>query len=212
MLEFTRLKASYGKPWSTKLEAPMTPKLLAKIGECLAKQFAKEALKDFAKRGWSVKDPKGGPDIGDSFSYHVRGNSTVEITSTFYGMDVLINQAIPPHRMTWLTQEAHGTPKELERGTTTPLATATEMVKAAARRKPVEASKRKPLVVPLKTKSGEVIFRMAPLKFADAWIHPGIAKFTFAQRAMRNGKEACLGIISEYIGELLESGKLKLQE
>ena len=114
MFEFKRVKGSYGKPWADKINVPVTRELLNKVGECLVGVFAKEALKDFAKRGWSVRDPMKGPDIGKSFSYRISGNSTVEVISTFYGMDVLTKGAIPEHRMPWLTQQAQGIVKKPE--------------------------------------------------------------------------------------------------
>jgi hypothetical protein len=56
---------------------------------------------------------------------------------------------------------------------------------------------RKPLVVPLRAESGEVIFRTAPLKFSDAWVHPGVAKFNFAERAMKKAREDCSQIVAQ---------------
>lgn len=170
-----RIRGSYGGTWGGKTELQMTPALLKKIGECLVKHFAREALKDFAKRGWSVRDPMGGPDIGDSFGYRIKGVKTIEVTSTFYGLDVLASGNIPEHKMTWLTQEAQGTLHVSASG----------------------AKKNRSLVVPIRTEGGEVIFRTAPLKFTDAWIHPGIAKFTFVERAMKKAREDCIQMMAQ---------------
>ena len=52
-----------------------------------------------------------------------------------------------------------------------------------------------PLVVPLRTDDGMVVFRTAPLTFQDAWVHPGIAKFTFMQRGIRKGRLGCIEIL-----------------
>lgn len=177
-----RIRGTYGGTWGSKMELELTPQLLKKIGECLVKHFAREALKDFAKRGWSVKDPMGGPSIGNSFSYRIKGNRTVEVMSTFYGLDALVSGDIPEHRMTWLTQEAQG---------------------VATRRSGV---KRTSLVVPLRADNGEVIFRTAPLKMADAWVHPGIAKFTFVQRAMTKAREECIQLMAQGLVDQLAKG------
>jgi len=199
LIEFKKVRGSYGGPWAKKLDLPVTPEMLREIGKCLVEHFAREALKDFAKRGWSVRDPKGGPDIGDSFSYQIRGMSTVEITSTFYGMDVLGSQDVPERRMTWLTQEGKdAAPQNYKR-------TNGER-NARAKSGTISRGGRLPLVVPIKTDNGKVIFRTAPLKLNEAWVHPGIAKFTFVQRAMDKGRKSCLEIVVRRMGELLMKG------
>ena len=195
-----RIKGTYGKPWSKMGRFDLTPKTLKAIGECLVKTFSEEALKDFQKRGWSTRDPMGGPDIHKSFSYRIKGKSTVELMSSFYGMSELVSGDIPSRKMTWLTQEAKDqspqdykrTPGEEKRG-----------MSAAGR---VSKGQRLPLVVPLKSKSGQVVFRTAPLKMQDAWVHPGIAKFTFARRAIEKGKKLCLDAIADQARELLMAG------
>lgn len=178
----------------------LTPETLKAIGECLVKTFTEEALKDFAKRGWSVHDPMGGPDIGKSFSYRIRGKSTVEVLSTFWGMAELVSGDIPARRMTWLTQEAKDkAPQKYTR-------TAGERKRSMSASGRVSKGTRLPLIVPLKAKSGEVIFRTAPLKMQDAWIHPGIAKFTFARRAVEKGRKLCQDAITEQALAMLTSG------
>ena len=99
--------------------------------------------------------------------------------------------------MVWLTQEHKDrhpsehklTPRERELG-----------MKQTGRvselgRKPGKG--RLPLVVPLKTKGGQVIFRTAPLKMQNAWVHPGIARFTFMQKGIKKGRKACIEIIGQ---------------
>lgn len=178
----------------------LTPETLKAIGECLVKTFAEEALKDFKKRGWSLRDPKGGPDIHESFSYQFKGKSTIEILSTFWGMQELVRGDIPSRRMTWLTQEAKD--KSPHRYKLTPGEKKRKM-SASGR---VSKKTRLPLIIPLKTKSGEVIFRTAPLKMQNGWIHPGIAKFTFARRAVEKGKKLCLVAINEQALAMLAAG------
>lgn len=37
--------------------------------------------------------------------------------------------------------------------------------------------------IPFRRPDGTVVFRTAPLTAADAWVHPGVARHTFVQRA-----------------------------
>ena len=191
MAEIGRIKGIYGGPVSKTLEVPVTKELLNRLGECLVDSFVKEAKKDFAKRGWTGMARDGSSPIWDSFSYRIRGDKTIEVVSTFPDIDVLTTRDIPRRRMSWLTQEAKDnhpqdyplTPREVKL-----------RMKQSGR---VSDGGRLPLVVPLKGKGGQVIFRTAPLKTPDAWIHPGIAKFTFAQRAVKSGKAGCIQILKE---------------
>lgn len=183
-----RVRGTLGGVAAKTLEVPVTPDLLKRLGQCMVDSFAREAKKDFAKRGWSGKAQDGTADIGESFSYKIRGERTVEVVSTFPYIAELISQDSKPHKMTWLTQEAKKrhpsdfplTPREQKLGM-----------------KP--GGKRLPLVIPLKSESGTIIFRMAPLTFADAWVHPGIARFTFVQRAARQGRAGCIAIIKQEV-------------
>jgi len=186
---FARVRGFYGGPAGKKLEVPVTKELLDQLGECLVAAFVKEAKKDFAKRGWTGQARDGSVPIWDSFSYQIRGESTIEIVSTFPDIDVLVSKDIPPRKMKWLTQEA----KDANPGRY-PL---TDRERRAGMRisGKVKDGERMPLVVPLKGEGGKVIFRAAPLKTQDAWIHPGIARFTFAQRAARSGRLKCLEVI-----------------
>lgn len=188
-----RIRGTLGGPAAAKMEVPVTPDLLKRLGQCLVEAFAREAKKDFAKRGWSGKAQDGSADIWDSFSYKIRGERTVEVVSTFPYIEQMISQDSPSHKMPWLTQAAKDkdpskyplTPKEKELG-----------MKQAGR---VSEGNRLPLVVPLKSKEGTIIFRTAPLTFQDAWVHPGIARFTFVQRAARQGREGCIAIIKKEV-------------
>jgi len=181
-----RIRGVYGKPWADKFEIKVTPATLKKIGAAIVKRLSEEAKKDFAKRGWTGKDPMGGPDIGDSFSFRV-GASSVEITSTFYGMRELTTGDIPARRMVWLTQSKQNRLK----------------VAKGPGGKPVYRQGKMPLVIPIKEKSGEVVFRTAPLTVGDAWIHPGIAKYTFVQRAIKMAHEDTKRILAGVIRDAL---------
>jgi len=43
-------------------------------------------------------------------------------------------------------------------------------------------------VVPIKTKSGEVVFRSLPLQTENKWIHPAVYKFNFIESGIEKGK------------------------
>jgi len=157
------------------------------LGKCMVDTLSRESKKYFSKRGWNGHDPMGGPDIWDSFSFKIMGKD-IEIRSSFYGMKELAHGNIPSRRMTWLTQSRKTmkpadfplTPREKKLG-----------MNRASR-------KRMPLIVPIQV-GGNVEFRTAPLKVADAWIHPGIAKFTFFETAIRNGRKACVNLVKGMI-------------
>jgi len=198
-----RVRGVLGGVAAKRMDVPMTPELLARLGQCMVDSFAKEAKKDFAKRGWSGEAQDGSAPIWDSFSYKIRGKKTVEIVSTFPYIDQLVGEDTDPYKMTWLTQEEKErkpskfplTPKEKKLG-----------MKRGGR---VSDGGRLPLVVPLKDKSGTVVFRTAPLTLADAWVHPGIARFTFVQRAARQGREQCIAIIKQEVLSTIVRGLSK---
>ncbi len=157
--------------------------VLRELGEVLIKQMGIEAKKDFAKRGWSGEAKDGSKPIWDSFSFRLKGGFTIEIMSTFPDLALLTEKDLPEHRMEWLTQEAK------ERSPVNYPLTPTEKRLGMKRTGKPSTGARMPLIVPLKGDNGKVIFRRAPLTFANAWIHPGIARFTFVQRAVRKGKK-----------------------
>lgn len=194
-----RIKATYSGPLLAKTDLPLSDEVLRKIGEVLVETFKMEAKKDFAKRGWSGEARDGTKPIWDSFSYKIRGERTIEVLSTFPGLDVLTKRDIPPYRMTWLTQEAKDNhPNDY------PL-TDREQRRRMQQAGRLSKGQRMPLVVPLEAEDGTVIFRTAPLKMEDAWVHPGIARFTFAERAQRKAREKCVEILREAAIEFLKA-------
>lgn len=44
--------------------------------------------------------------------------------------------------------------------------------------------------IPMKNKNGEVVFRSVPLRTDKAWVHPGIQKFSFFEKAAELGRWA----------------------
>lgn len=191
----------YKTPWSKLAKIKPTPEVFEAMGQCLIDTIIEEAKKDFAKRGWNGKDPKGGPPLWNSFKYKVIGN-TLQITSSYYGMKELTSGDIPRRRMTWLTQEyKQRHPEKFKR---TPAER--RMVQKRGPKGQFSKKKRLPLVVPLKSRSGEVVLRMAPLKMEHAWVHPGIAKFTFMERGIRKGRERCLQILKDFAVDAVRHG------
>ena len=193
-----RIRGALGGPFGKKLDVPVTKELLHRLGKCLVDSFIKEAKKDFAKRGWSGLAQDGTAPIWDSFSYQIRGERTVEVVSTFPYLAEMTSQDSPPHKMTWLTQENKD--KNASQFPLTPREKALGM-KTSGR---VSRGDRLPLIVPMKNKGGVVIFRAAPLTFHDAWVHPGIAKFTFVQRAARQGRESCIELLQGEVANALK--------
>lgn len=178
----------YGKHWAAMAGVALSTRSLQAMGRCMVASLKRESAKYMTRIGWSGRDPMGGPPIWDSFSFRLLGMN-VQIRSTFYGMDELAHGDIKPRRMVWLTQEYKDKhPSEFR-------------LTASERKGGVSLSSRErgPLIVPLKSSNGSVEFRMAPLKIADAWIHPGIAKFTFFETAIRNGRNACIDIVKAKI-------------
>jgi hypothetical protein len=194
------MRGVYGKPWSELAGGiPISKKVLNDLGKCLVDVMANEAKKDFARRGWSGVPPGGGTPIWKSFSYKIRGKSTVEILSTFPDIERLM-EGVPKHPMTWLTQEAKDkSPNKYK-------LTDAERKAGMIRGGKVSDRERRPLVIPVGSGTGTVVFRMAPLKIGDAWIHPGIARFTFMERAIKKGRKACADILGQEIIRQLSEG------
>jgi hypothetical protein len=196
-----RMRAILGGPLARITEFPVSHQFLAKMGQCMVDALSEEAKEYFAKRGWSGKDPMGGPPIWESFSFRIRGKNTLEFTSSFYGMQELAQGSIPERKMFWLTQEAKDrnpgdydlTPKEKDLG-----------MKKTGR---VSQGERLPLIVPLMTEGGNIEFRRAPLNLGDAWVHPGIAKFTFFETAVRKWRVRCARLLKEEFVKAMNGGK-----
>lgn len=196
-LKFKRVRGVYGKPWSKMSGIPVSPETLQRMGDVIAETIITEAKKDFAKRGWTGKDPMKGPDLWDSFTVVVHASS-IEIHSTFYGLQELTSGDIPSRSMDWLKQES---------SEETPDATPPAGSKNPRGLRTLASRGKRPLVVPLKDKkTGNVVFRTAPLTTEKAWIHPGIAKFTFMQRAIRKGRQKAAEILKEDAIQALADG------
>lgn len=183
----------YAGPLAKLAKAASSKELLHVMARAMIDAIVEEAMKEFAKRGWSLSDPKGGPPLNESFSYHIRGKSTIEIRSSYWGLAELVKGDIPSRRMTWLTQE--GKDKIPDRYGLTRAESDIGQQRAGR----VSKGERKPLVVPLKADDGTVVFRMAPLKMKDAWVHPGIAKFNFMERGIKKGRAKVVEAVTKHL-------------
>jgi hypothetical protein len=54
--------------------------------------------------------------------------------------------------------------------------------------------------VPFMQRDGTVVFRATPLNTANAWIHPGIARHTFIDRAFKKATRRFATIIAQELG------------
>lgn len=63
-------------------------------------------------------------------------------------------------------------------------------------------------VVPILKDGGEVLFRTAPLRKGDAWVHPGFARHTFVQRGLQKGRKRMAEIATEEAIKTLSGGDL----
>ena len=197
-IDYNRIRATYGKTWAKTGKVEIDDSLLDLIGDILVDTVRIEAKNEFVKRGWKMEDRQGGPPIGDSFKYEILGDRTVVLNSSFYGLAQLTSkEGIPERRMTWLTQQGQ------QRNVKSKEQRARE---SRMGKKFKTSSSKSPLVVPLTTKTGEVIFRMAPLKMADAWIHPGIARFNFFERALKKARVKVDTLVTEYCGNVISAG------
>jgi len=229
-----KVGGAYGGPFAKLIPAANSPQLLAKLGNAILQALSRESKVYFAKRKWSGLDPMGGPPIWESFTFRIRGKSTVEVLSSFYGMTELASGDIPGRKMTWLTQEAKDkhpekydlTETEKKRGVkkTWRLSRKALGKDEIPQSKPEETQRksatgefggpkkklkrnRLPLVVPVKEVGGNVVLRMAPLKMSNAWVHPGIAKFTFFEVAIRKARSECIQILKEELIKAAQGAK-----
>lgn len=159
-----------------------TRKGLEILGKSLVKHIGIEASKDFAKRGWSEWNWDRTRKISESFAFEVVGTRTIKVTCDYPAIERLL-EGVPKHPMTWLVQPP-GVKEADENEPERPQ----KVVSASAGTK---KNKDALLIVPFK-RGGVVEFRTAPFDTADAWIHPGIAKFTFLRRGLEKGKKEAI--------------------
>lgn len=185
-----KLRGVYGKPVAKAAgqKVPLTGQQLRRYGKLLLKHVREEAKKDI--RGQQKRKP--GEPVGlpqskkflDSFSYKIRGRSTVEIVST------------------WPTASLHTSPIKNARDLDKKRAPATPEFKMTwlVRRKVPYAK--------IELENGQVIIRSTPdpQKGDKLWRHPGFRHYTFLSRGIRKGREAFVReLAAEAVGQLLKT-------
>lgn len=201
--KYAKMTGVYGKPLlKAGDKAVVNSQLLRKAAAILLKSVKREIRRDMEKakglRGgtwpkpYSDRDPVPIPQ-GEAFirSFHwkIKGESSIEIWSS------------------WPTAEAH-TVKPTTRGLNAP-------VPGKPAQHPDKGIPMTWLVqpkvkyVPIITENGQVIIRTAPLKTADAWIHPGFTRYTFIERGIRKGRvEVVKQLKDEIVSAFLAQGSL----
>ncbi len=104
-----RVRSVYGRPWSKMAgEIPITVDVLKRLGEALVDSVVAEARKDLAKQGKPARGEAYGlprtESFFESFTFQIKGESTIEIVSTWPWVEQHI-EGREPYPMTWLTQE-----------------------------------------------------------------------------------------------------------
>ena len=56
-------------------------------------------------------------------------------------------------------------------------------------------------VVPIKTKTGEVVFRNLPLRTEEKWVHPAVYKFNFIEAGIEKGRMKALRRASFFLSK-----------
>jgi hypothetical protein len=190
----TKLKGVYGKPLlKPKSEIKLTQDLIKKAGEIILEAVKQEIRKDMAKASgmgggsyptpYANREPVPIPNDAkfvDSFSYKIKGNSTIDIISN------------------WPTAEAHvGDINDRDVEHPNPNKKGSGKFKMWWLVQPRVTS------VPIITSTGEVIIRAAPMNLGDAWVHPGFARYSFVERGIKKGKEKFKEYLASKIPEML---------
>lgn len=157
------VRKRYISPLEKQVGAVLDKSDLDFFGKCLLRFIREEAKKDAAKTHQVPTTSK----FYESFTYQVKEN-TIEVSSSWPWIDLIIQGTDGPYKMKWLTQ-AKGVFK-----------------------------------VPMRDKSGMMVIRSTPLTTDKAWIHPGIARHTFIERAFRRARKACVErFLSKNISKIL---------
>jgi hypothetical protein len=203
----TPLRSRYVGPLERQVGAILDRSDLQFFGRCLIKYIREEAKKDAAKTGQVPTSD----EFYKSFSYQVKDN-TIEVSSSWPWIDLVVFGTNGPYKMTWLTQQAHKegggkdaakpNPKEAKAAPFKPRGT----YKPPSIRQVVERKKAASVLkVPLRTRTGEIVIRTAPLTFDKAWVHPGIAKHNFINRAFERARKDCVSrFMEKNIGKILD--------
>lgn len=63
-------------------------------------------------------------------------------------------------------------------------------------------------VVPVKTKTGEVVFRNLPLRTERKWVHPAVYKFNFIEAGIEKGRMKALRRASFFLDKQISGDKI----
>jgi hypothetical protein len=170
----TAIRRASGKPWAEIIGGIQSSReFLEEVGKILVESVIREARKDLAKQG-NKPTPRGVAEgipasekFFKSFSFHVTGANSVEISSDWEWIDQIL-EGRGPYKMTWMRQVSMPNVKGVA-----PLHSKT-------RTRPASGPARRP--------PGKVVYRATPGKWKRNWIHPGFAKHNFVDRAFRKAK------------------------
>jgi len=165
------LRSAYGKPLGDTVKITMKREELEWFGDLCVKYIVEEAKKASRYASSLPKDEK----FYKSFGYKIVGNSTVSITSTWEWLPIYVNL----EEQGWDKDPAFGKPRPFRMDWLTRQGGGNQMRKV-------------PFV---DKKTNKVIVRSAPLKTADAWIHPGVARHTFVNKGMKRARLEFLDLL-----------------
>lgn len=104
-----RIKGMYAGAWAKRKEGQpitLTRDVLERLGQTMVDAIVEEAKKDLAKQGRSARgEPEGLPEsktFFESFSYQIRGERTIEVTSSWPWIQQLVDGR-QEFKMWWLT-------------------------------------------------------------------------------------------------------------
>ena len=177
--QIKELRGAYGGPIGDSVNVPVSKADLKLFGELACKYIEQEARKAARYSTALPKDEK----FFKSFTYRIVGEKTVKIVSDWPWIQIYQN----------LQDQAQTGEKDMAFGKPRPFRL-TKLTRSAGVHKVPMVDK----------KTGQVIVRTAPLKAADAWIHPGIARHTFVNKGMlRARKEFVQELVNRNVGKIL---------
>tara|TARA_B100000212_G_scaffold301684_1_gene247586 strand:- start:9 stop:581 length:573 start_codon:yes stop_codon:yes gene_type:complete len=173
------LRGAYGKPLGNNLDIVIEKEDLLSFGELCVKYIEEEARAAAQYSKALPKDEK----FFKSFRYVLKGSSTIKIVSDWPWIGIY--QDLQKKDMDLDKDAAFGKPRPFR-------------LSALTQQSGVDK-------VPMVDKqTGEVIVRTTPLKVADAWIHPGIARHTFINKGLKRARdEFTKGLLERKLAECL---------
>lgn len=103
----TKVGGVYAGPWSNVTDIPISVPVLKKLGQAIVNAIVYEARVEIERsRALTTMNLPNARRFYQSFSYRIRGGSTLEIYSTWPWIGPIIEGTGGPFKMDWLTQEA----------------------------------------------------------------------------------------------------------